>query len=97
MWLGCQGFEQDDGFYQAEQREEYVLWEAVIGVPANMIAVEFATVGRTKTGAIYHHLWGADDIDALLREHDLGGKKDGEETTEQAMGSAGYAENRPET
>ena len=40
---------------------------------------------------------GADDIDALLREHDLGGKKDDAETTESAMGSAGYAENRPET
>ena len=35
------------------------------------VEVEFATVGRTKTGKIYHHLWGADEIDTLLKEHGL--------------------------
>lgn len=34
-------------------------------------AVEFATVGKTKDGKIYHHLWNADEINALLREHGL--------------------------
>src|ERR1700709_344017 len=29
------------------------------------LPVEFATVGRTKDGKIYHHLWTADEIDAL--------------------------------
>ncbi|EAS35982.1 proteasome component [Coccidioides immitis RS] len=33
--------------------------------------IEVATVGRTKDGKIYHHLWGADEIDALLKEHGL--------------------------
>jgi 20S proteasome subunit alpha 3 len=33
--------------------------------------VEFATVGKTKDGKIYHHLWGADEITTLLKEHDL--------------------------
>ena len=33
--------------------------------------VEFATVGKTKDGKIYHHLWSADEIDALLREQGL--------------------------
>jgi len=33
--------------------------------------VEFATVGKTKDGRIYHHLWNADEITALLKEHDL--------------------------
>jgi 20S proteasome subunit alpha 3 len=33
--------------------------------------VEFATVGKTKDGRIYHHLWSADEITALLKEHDL--------------------------
>lgn len=37
----------------------------------NVILVEFATVGKTKDGRIYHHLWGADEIMALLKEHDL--------------------------
>ena len=33
--------------------------------------VEFATVGKTKDGQIYHHLWSAEEITALLKEHDL--------------------------
>lgn len=33
--------------------------------------VEFATVGKTKDGKVYHHLWGADEIDTLLHEHGL--------------------------
>ena len=38
---------------------------------ANPIIVEFATVGKTNDGRIYHHLWGADEITTLLKEHDL--------------------------
>jgi 20S proteasome subunit alpha 3 len=34
--------------------------------------VEFATVGKTKSGKVYHHLWAAEEIDALLKEHGLG-------------------------
>jgi hypothetical protein len=37
----------------------------------NAYPVEFATVGKTKDGKIYHHLWGADEINALLRQHGL--------------------------
>src|SRR4051812_19848499 len=33
--------------------------------------VEFATVGQTADGKIYHRLWSADEITALLKEHDL--------------------------
>ena len=33
--------------------------------------VEFATVGKTKDGKVYHHLWGADEITTLLQEHGL--------------------------
>ena len=39
---------------------------------ANIMTVEFATVGKTKSGKVYHHLWGADEIDTLLKEHGLG-------------------------
>ena len=35
------------------------------------VLVEFATVGKTKDGKIYHHLWAADEIDTLLKEHGL--------------------------
>ena len=33
--------------------------------------VEFATVGKTEDGKIYHRLWSADEITTLLKEHDL--------------------------
>lgn len=45
-----------------------------------MLAVEFATVGQTKDGKIYHRLWSADEITALLKEHDLAKDKSTEET-----------------
>lgn len=35
------------------------------------LPVEFATVGKTEDGKVYHHLWTADEIDALLREQGL--------------------------
>lgn len=40
--------------------------------------VEFATVGKTKDGKVYHHLWGADEITALLKEHGLAKQEDTE-------------------
>lgn len=48
-------------------------------------SVEFATVGRTKSGKIYHHLWAADEIDALLKEHGLAKATDAE--TEERVGA----------
>ena len=39
--------------------------------PRSFPPVEFATVGKTKNGEIYHHLWSADEIDALLRDQGL--------------------------
>jgi 20S proteasome subunit alpha 3 len=36
-----------------------------------LYVVEFATVGKTRDGKIYHHLWTADEIDSLLREQGL--------------------------
>lgn len=42
-------------------------------------AVEFATVGQTEDGKIYHRLWSADEITALLKEHDLAKSEDAEE------------------
>ncbi len=41
-------------------------------------AVEFATVGKTKDGKVYHHLWGADEITTLLKEHGLAKEEDAE-------------------
>lgn len=49
-----------------------------------MNAVEFATVGRTKSGKVYHHLWGAEEIDALLKEHGLAQAKEEDEDRMEA-------------
>lgn len=35
------------------------------------LLVEFATVGQTEDGKIYHRLWSADEITTLLKENDL--------------------------
>ena len=40
--------------------------------------VEFATVGKTKEGKVYHHLWGADEITTLLKEHGLAKEEEAE-------------------
>ena len=45
------------------------------------MAVEFATVGKTKSGTIYHHLWTAEEIDNLLKEHGLAKKAEEEPTS----------------
>lgn len=44
-----------------------------------ILIVEFATVGKTKDGKVYHHLWGADEITTLLQEHGLA-KQEEEDT-----------------
>lgn len=41
-----------------------------------MSAVEFATVGQTEDGQIYHKLWSADAIDDLLKANDLAKAED---------------------
>lgn len=41
--------------------------------------VEFATVGQTSDGKIYHRLWSAEEIKELLKEHDLAKDENTEE------------------
>ena len=38
--------------------------------------VEFATVGKTRDGKVYHHLWGADEITSLLKDQGLAKQED---------------------
>jgi hypothetical protein len=42
-----------------------------VTVGTNILLVEFATVGKTKDGKVYHHLWSGDEIMTLLKEHGL--------------------------
>ena len=46
---------------------------------ADRFLVEFATVGQTEDGKIYHRLWSADAIDDLLKKNDLAKAEDSEE------------------
>jgi 20S proteasome subunit alpha 3 len=43
-----------------------------------LATVEFATVGKTKDGKIYHHLWSGEEITSLLREHGLAKEEEAE-------------------
>jgi 20S proteasome subunit alpha 3 len=60
------------------------LHNCVFSDSANTFSVEFATVGRTKEGTVYHHLWGAEEIDALLKEHGLTKPVSSEDASEPA-------------
>lgn len=51
-------------------------YRIVRGRLTNKFPVEFATVGKTKDGKVYHHLWGADEITTLLKEHGLAKEED---------------------
>jgi hypothetical protein len=51
-----------------------------VSLDADVLLVEFATVGKTKDGKVYHHLWSGDEIMALLKEHGLA--KEEEQETE---------------
>lgn len=51
-------------------------YQVMRGRLTNHFSVEFATVGKTKDGKVYHHLWGADEITTLLKEHGLAKAED---------------------
>lgn len=44
--------------------------------------IELATVGKSKSGEIYHHIWDGDSINQLLKTHEL--MKVDTESTESA-------------
>jgi hypothetical protein len=50
-----------------------------VSLDADILLVEFATVGKTKDGKVYHHLWSSDEIMTLLKEHGLA-KEEEQET-----------------
>lgn len=50
-----------------------------VSLDTDILSVEFATVGKTKDGKVYHHLWSGDEIMTLLKEHGLA-KEEEQET-----------------
>lgn len=92
-----QDYNEDCNLAEACGLAVKVLSKTMDSTKLNSEKIEFATVGRTEKGTIYHKLWAADEIDALLREHGLAKPEEKEdETDEQRVGGAGLAENRPE-
>lgn len=59
-----------------ESSSRDVIWRANILV---CFLVEFATLGRTADGKVYHHLWTAPEITDLLRKHGLAKEEKSEE------------------
>ncbi|KAI9787451.1 MAG: hypothetical protein M1816_007499 [Peltula sp. TS41687] len=66
-----QDFKEDCDLKEACGLAVKVLSKTMDSTKLSSEKIEFATVGRTKNGTIYHHLWTADEITALLKEHDL--------------------------
>ena len=55
----------------SEKSEFFEVLIILHGHVLTFLLVEFATVGKTKDGKVYHHLWGGDEITTLLQEHGL--------------------------
>jgi 20S proteasome subunit alpha 3 len=62
----------------SSEKSEYAQQSSEHGA-ADVGTVEFATVGQTKDGKIYHKLWSAEEINELLKEHDLAKDETSEE------------------
>ena len=55
----------------SEKSQSFLFLRSFMEAKLMSSTVEFATVGKTKDGKVYHHLWGADEITTLLQEHGL--------------------------
>ncbi|KAJ5387897.1 proteasome subunit alpha type-3 [Penicillium cosmopolitanum] len=66
-----QDYKEDSTLQEACAMAVKVLSKTMDSTKLSSEKIEFATVGKTKDGKIYHHLWSADEIDALLREQGL--------------------------
>lgn len=67
-----QDYNEDCTLNQACELAVKVLSKTMDSTKLSSEKIEFATVGRTEKGTIYHKLWSAEEIDSLLKEHGLG-------------------------
>lgn len=73
-----QDYKEDMTLKEACGQAVKVLSKTMDSTKLSSEKIEFATVGKTADGRIYHHLWSAEEITNLLREHDLAKKEDTE-------------------
>ncbi|KAI0999458.1 putative proteasome subunit alpha type-3 [Podosphaera aphanis] len=66
-----QDYKEDCSLKEACAMAVKVLSKTMDSTKLSSDKIEFATVGKTEDGRIYHHLWDAVEITKLLKEHDL--------------------------
>ena len=71
-----QDYDESCDLKQACELAGKVLSKTMDSTKLSSEKIEFATLGRTKGGQVYHKLWQAEEIDELLREHGLAKKPD---------------------
>src|ERR1700760_2389944 len=76
-----QDYNEECDLKQACELAVKVLSKTMDSTKLSSEKIEFATVGKTKAGTIYHHLWDAEEIDTLLREQGLAKKETDESET----------------
>lgn len=76
-----QDYNEECNLKQACELAVKVLSKTMDSTKLSSEKIEFATVGRTEKGTIYHKLWSAEEIDSLLKEHGLGKAEETEPST----------------
>lgn len=66
-----QDYKEDCNLEEACSLAVKILSKTMDSTKLNSEKIEFATVGRTKDGTIYHHIWAGKEIDALLKKEGL--------------------------
>ncbi|KNG85473.1 putative proteasome component Pre9 [Aspergillus nomiae NRRL 13137] len=66
-----QDYKEDCDLKEACAMAVKVLSKTMDSTKLSSEKIEFATVGKTQEGKVYHHLWNADEINALLKQHGL--------------------------
>lgn len=74
-----QDYKEDCSLQEACAVAVKVLSKTMDSTTLSSEKIEFATIGKNAEGRVIHHLWTADEIDALLREHGLAKKPEDEE------------------
>ncbi|CAK4031249.1 proteasome subunit alpha type-3 [Lecanosticta acicola] len=91
-----QDYNEECNLKQACELAVKVLSKTMDSTKLSSEKIEFATVGRTEKGTIYHHLWAADEIDTLLKEHGLA-KVDDEAEQEHGLSEGTVSARRKPT
>ncbi|KAK9474204.1 nucleophile aminohydrolase [Dipodascopsis tothii] len=74
-----QDYKEDCSLKEACELAIKVLSKTMDSTTLSSEKIEFATVGKDKSGNIYHHIWKPKEIDALLKDQGLAKKSEDDE------------------